>query len=82
MKRDKKNFCDEIKLSQFSDIQSYAGILVIDKNLHVIQYSKNIVEIIQTPIKNILKTDISEFFINEKVHFGRSVWRRTGSPLQ
>jgi chemotaxis family two-component system sensor kinase Cph1 len=66
MKETKNNFCDRIQLSQFSDIQSYAGIFVIDKNFHIIQHSENMPEIIQTPIKSILHKDVSRFFVNEK----------------
>ena len=54
-------FCDSIALEEFNQIQSYGGLLVLDHNLHVIQYSENITTLLDITIKQLLTTPILNF---------------------
>jgi len=69
-----KNFCDQIKLSEFNKIQSHGGLLIIDKNLNVIQYSENIINLLDTTIEQLLKSPISAFLEPENINENITAW--------
>ncbi len=60
-----KTFCDNIELSQFNQIQSHGGLLVVDKNLKVIQYSENVITLLNTTIEQLLNSPLSTFLESE-----------------
>lgn len=62
-----KNFCDNIKLSEFNQIQSHGALLVLDKNLRVIQYSENVINLLDTTIEQLLNSPVSAFLESENV---------------
>ena len=69
-----KNFCDTIKLSEFNQIQSHGGILVLDKNLIVIQYSENIIHLLDTTIEQLLHSPVSAFLESEDINENIAAW--------
>ena len=69
-----KNFCDNIKLSEFNQIQSHGGLLVIDKNLRVIQYSENIMNLLDTTIEQLLNSPVSAFLEPEDINENIDAW--------
>lgn len=60
-----QKFCDNIQLSEFNQIQPHGGLLVLDKNLHVIQYSSNVTNLLATPLEQLLNSPISTFLESE-----------------
>lgn len=62
-----KNFCDSIQLSEFNQIQSHGGLLVLDKNLRVIQYSENVINLLDTTIEQLLNSPVSAFIESENI---------------
>lgn len=69
-----KNFCDNIKLSDFNQIQSHGGLLVLDKKLRVIQYSENITTLLDTTIEQLLNSPISDFLESENINENIASW--------
>lgn len=69
-----KTFCDNIKLSEFNQIQSHGGLLVLDKNLRVIQYSENITTILDTTIEQLLNSPVSVFLESENINENIAAW--------
>lgn len=69
-----KNFCDNIKLSEFNQIQPHGGLLVLDKNLRIIQYSENVINILDTTIEQLLNTPVSAFLEPENINENIGVW--------
>lgn len=68
------NFCDNIKLSDLNKIQSHGGLLVLDKKLHVIQYSENIVELLDTKIEQLLNSPVTAFLEPENAEVDIAAW--------
>lgn len=69
-----KNFCDNIELSEFNQIQPHGGILVLDKNLRVIQYSENITNLLDTKIEQLLNSPVSDFLESENINENIATW--------
>lgn len=68
------NFCDNIKLSEFNQIQSHGGLLVLDHNLRVVQYSENITTLLDTTIEQLLHSPVSAFVESENINENISAW--------
>lgn len=69
-----KDFCDNIKLSEFNQIQSHGGLLVLDKNLRVIQYSENVMSLLDTTLEQLLGSPISAFIEPENINENIATW--------
>ena len=69
-----KNYCDNIKLSEFNQIQSHGGILVLDKKLRVIQYSENIINLLDTTVEQLLNSPVSDFLESENINENITAW--------
>lgn len=69
-----KIFCDNIELSQFNQIQSHGCLLVLDKNLRVIQYSENVVTLLNTAIEQLLNFPVSSFLATETKNENIAAW--------
>ncbi len=69
-----KNFCDSIELSQFNQIQPHGCILVLDKNLRVIQYSENAMSLLDIKIEQLLNSPISAFLKPEDLNENITTW--------
>lgn len=63
-----RKFCDNIQLSEFNQIQPHGCLLVIDKNLRVIQYSENVINLLDTTIEQLLNSPISVFLESENTN--------------
>lgn len=71
------NFCDNIKLNEFNKIQAYGGLLVLDKDLRVIQYSENIVKLLNITTEQLLHSPISTFLESDNINENIDIWLRT-----
>jgi len=60
--------CDKIQLSEFNKIQAYGGILVLDRNLRVMQYSENIATLLEIPIQQLIVPPVANFLKSENDH--------------
>lgn len=69
-----KNFCDNILLSEFNQIQPHGGLLVLDKKLRVIQYSENITTLLDTTIEQLLSLPVSAFLESENINENIAAW--------
>lgn len=69
-----KNFCDNIILSEFNQIQSHGGILVLDQNLYVTQYSENITALLDTTIEQLFNSPVSAFLESENINENIAAW--------
>ena len=69
-----KNFCDQIKLSEFNQIQSHGGLLVLDKKLRVIQYSENVMSLLDTTIEQLLNSPVTVFIESENINEDMTAW--------
>lgn len=69
-----KNFCDNITLSEYNQIQSHGGLLVLDHNLRVVQYSENITSILDTTIEQLLHSPVSTFLESENIVENITAW--------
>lgn len=69
-----KNFCDNIFLSEFNQIQSHGGLLFLDQNLRVVQYSENITTLLDTAIEQLLNSPVSAFLESEDLNENISAW--------
>ena len=68
------NFCDAIELSEFNHIQPHGGILVLDKNLKVTQYSQNIIKLLGMTMEQLLNSPVSAFLESEIIDENISSW--------
>lgn len=69
-----KNLCDHITLSDLNQIQPHGGLLILDKSLHIIQYSENVTALLNTNIEQLLNTPVSDFLESENANEDISVW--------
>lgn len=69
-----KSFCDNIKLSEFNQIQSYGAILVLDEKLQVIQYSENVLPLLETTDQELLNKPITTFVDIQNINEDATAW--------
>lgn len=60
-----EQFCDRVKLSEFNQIQLYGGLLVLDRNLRVMQYSENMTTLLGISIQQLLILPLTTFLKSE-----------------
>ncbi|MEO8402329.1 MAG: diguanylate cyclase [Gammaproteobacteria bacterium] len=71
---DSKNFCDNIKISEFNQIQSHGGLLVLDPSLRVVQYSENIPSLLDTTVEQLLNSPVCAFLESEDINENIAAW--------
>ncbi|MBA2651321.1 MAG: diguanylate cyclase [Tatlockia sp.] len=74
MPPESKNFCDNIKLSEFNQIQSHGGLLVLNKNLEVIQYSENVMNLLDITLEELLNSPVTAFLDAENKNENIANW--------
>lgn len=88
-------FCDDISLAAFTMVQPYGSLLVIDRNtLTIIQYSENVVDLLNIPgqsLKDLLITDFLTFedksndmrswLATADKCYSRFIWKGKDSPI-
>lgn len=59
--REAGQFCNNIKLSEFNQIQSYGVLLVLDSDLRVIQHSANLTTLLNTTSSQLLNVFVMDY---------------------
>lgn len=69
------SICDEISLNAISHFQPFGCVVVVDKtNLHVLQCSDNIAELLKTPLNNLLNLPVTQFLSSVHEEFNVQNW--------
>lgn len=73
---DSTQFCDNISLASFTQLQSFGTLLVIDKkSLKIVQYSDNAVDFLKTSTSDFISSGIiTQYLISTHQNFDTQSW--------